>query len=277
MIDIITDSTSDLPEELLSKRNIHIIPLYVILDSKTYKDRIEISNDEIFDFVKKTGNLPKTSAISIKDFIQHFSHHKPQLFLGIGGKFSATYNNAIAAANEIKNDNIHIIDSMTLSSGIGQLVLLAADLRDAGVETHQIVSEIEKARQKVRVSFMIETLDYLYKGGRCSAIQNIFGSLLSIRPVIEVRQDGTLGVKAKMRASRQKVIQYMLEQFKADLPILNPRRIFITHTGCEQDAYVIRSQILSLCQPEELILSTAGSVIASHCGPDTIGLIYMVK
>jgi DegV family protein with EDD domain len=213
----------------------------------------------------------------VGDFLNAFAQEGEKIFIGIGSKFSATTSNATSAVEENRKDNIEIVDSASLSSGVGQLALLAADLRDLGLGRNEIAKEIRMAIPKVRVSFLVETLDYLYKGGRCSAIQNIVGSLLSIRPIIEVRQDGTMGVKTKMRTSRLKVLQYMIEQISKDAPNISLKRIFITHTGCDLDANYIKSEILQIFQPEELFITTAGSVIASHCGPDTIGIIYMLK
>jgi DegV family protein with EDD domain len=120
-------------------------------------------------------------------------------------------------------------------------------------------------------------MEYLYKGGRCSALQAVVGSVLKIRPIIEVRPDGTMGVKEKARGTRQKGLQSMLDDFAAHLPELDRKRVFITHTGCDADAELLRQEIARLADPQEIRTTLAGSVISSHCGPDTIGILYMVK
>ena len=277
MVNIITDSTADLGSALLSRYNIDTIPLYVIMQGKSFVDGTEINNTDLFESVQETGQLPKTSAATIVGFQELFGRPGEQIYIGISSQLSATVRNAQIAAEQIEPDKVHIIDSLNLSSGIGLLALKAAQLRDAGVPAQEIAARITAWVPKVRTAFVIETLDYLYKGGRCSAMQNLMASLLRIRPIIAVQPDGTLNVREKVRGSRAKALAALLNNVKADLQQIDPQHLFVTHTGCDADAQHLKQEILALSPTSEIHITTAGSVIASHCGPDTIGIIYLLK
>jgi DegV family protein with EDD domain len=170
-----------------------------------------------------------------------------------------------------------VIDSKNLSGGIGLLALKASELRDAGRSALEIEGVILKMIPRIRTSFVIDTMDYLYKGGRCSGLQAFTGSVLKIHPVIEVDSAGTLGVKAKFRGGRQKSLRYLLDDFKLNIESIDPGRIFITHVMCREDAEIIRDEIRAMITSEEIHITEAGSVIASHCGPGTIGILYCTK
>jgi DegV family protein with EDD domain len=277
MTTIWIDSTADLSPSLIGRYNLSVIPLYVLLDDKTYLDGVEIHLPQLFDFVSRTGRLPKTSAASIGDFLKRFEAPGPHVYIGISSQLSATLKNAILARENLGRDDIYIVDSLNLSTGIGMLAIEAAELRDAGYDAAQIASEISQRVPKVRTSFIIDTLDYLYKGGRCSALQNLMGSLLSIRPIIEVRKDGTLGVRSKTRGARRKGLMTMISDFEKDLPQVWLKRVFVTHTGCDEDAEFLKQELLNRAPIEEILITYAGSVIASHCGPNTIGILYRLK
>lgn len=282
MVKIITDSTCDLGVSLASRASIEIIPLYVYLNGKTYNDGVNLSLNDLFNSVTATGLLPKTSAPTISDFMDAFSGDDDILYISISSKLSATHQNALLARETSLQQpgpgrSIVVIDSLNLSTGIGLLALKAASLRDLGLPVNQIAAKISDMVPKIRTSFIIDTLDYLHKGGRCTAIQNLVGNLFSIRPIIAIRSDGTLGIKAKTRGSRLKALQVMIADLAEDLPNLDCERVFITHTGCEQDAEFLKSEILKIAQVNEVHITTAGSVIASHCGPNTIGILYMIK
>jgi DegV family protein with EDD domain len=277
MIRIITDSTSDLSQELIKQFRIEIVPLTVILKEKQYKDGQEIQTQQLFDFVKQYGELPKTSAVSLAEFLEVFKGKDEIIHISISSKLSASFHNAELASRELGNQPIHLIDSLNLSTGIGLLVLKAVELRDAGKNAPEIAAALHAAVPLVRASFVVDTLEYLYLGGRCSALANIAGSVLQIRPVIEVKPDGTLGVKEKIRGSRARALQAMIDSYKRDLQSIDFHRVFITHTGCPQDAAWLEAELRKVSQPEEICVTDAGAVIASHCGPNTIGILYMLK
>lgn len=277
MVNILTDSTADLGKDLASKYNIQTIPLYVNVDGKTYSDGLDIQTPDLLQSVIQTGQLPKTSAPSVPDFLNYFNQPGETIYIGLSSRLSATLQNALLARQQCEPEHVYIIDSLNLSTGIGLLVIKAAELRDQGEPAAEIYRQISALVPNVRSSFVIETLDYLYKGGRCSAMQNLMGSLLHIRPVIVVRPDGTLGVKGRTRGTRQKALQFMLDDFNENLPDIDTSRVFITHTGCLADAEFLKTEILHTAPVNEVLITDAGSVIASHCGPDTIGILYLMK
>jgi DegV family protein with EDD domain len=277
MITILTDSTADLGNEISEKFCVPFIPMYVFHNDQTYIDGVNISLETLFGNVAKTGQLPKTSAPTVADFAAAFNRPGEIVYIGLSSQLSATLPNALLAKKEFGLDRVYIVDTRNLSSGIGLLALKAADLRDQGLTAQEIYKQVSEMVPKVRTSFMIETLDYLYKGGRCSAMQNLVGSLLHIRPVIAVREDGTLGVKARLRRTRLKVLRSLLDSFCADLPNINLERVMIPHTACDEEAAYLKEEILKIAPVREVHLCTAGSVIASHCGPGTVGLSYMLN
>lgn len=277
MINILTDSTSDLGREAVKEFDFDVIPLPVTIGGKVYLDGIEIEQEKLFDLVREVGALPKTAAPSVGEFHKFFDRPGESIFIGISSRLSATVQNAKLAAADLPAGRVRVLDSLNLSTGIGLLVLLAAELRAAGKSAEEIEQAVLSAVPKVRTSFIIDTMDYLYKGGRCTALQAIAGSMLKIHPIIEVRPDGTLGVKEKARGARQKGLQLMLDDFAAHLDELDRRRVFVTHTTSPEDAEFLRSEIIRLAAPDEVRITKAGSVIASHCGPGTIGILYMVK
>lgn len=277
MIHILTDSCSDLSPELLEQYGINFISLAVFINNQSYKDRVELDTPTLFSMVAESGMLPKTSAPSIAEFARFFERPGESLFIGISSKLSATINNAQLASQQLGNPAVKIIDSLNLSTGIGLLTLKAAELRDRGRSSDQIAEEITLAVPKIRTSFVIDTLDYLYKGGRCSALSMVVSSLLKIRPVIHMRPDGTLGVKEKITGSRKKALDSLILDFKSNLADLDPHHVFITHTGCHQDATYLEGKLRELAAIEHLHTTIAGATIASHCGPNTIGIIYMMK
>lgn len=278
MIQIFTDSCSDLNQELIDRYQIHVIPLHVLLGDQDYQDGVSVGLTDLFKYVDQTETLPKTAAPSILEFETGFRSVDGEIIcITISSKLSATYQNAILAAEQLPERRIRVIDSANLSSGIGLLVIRAAELRDQGASFDDIVKELTTAVSRVHTSFIIDTLEYLYMGGRCSAMQNIVGSLLKLRPVIEVRRDGTLGIKEKIRGSRIKGLNSMLDDFRGNLPVIVPQHVFITHTGCDEDAQFLKEELLKYASIEEVHITYAGATIASHCGPNTIGILYFVS
>jgi DegV family protein with EDD domain len=280
MVKIIADSCSDLSPELIEKYQIGIVPLDVLIGDTNYKDGVNLSTRQLFELVEKTGVLPKTSAPSFAAFQEAFSHPGEIVYISISSMLSATYQSAVLVRETLKRDDIHIIDSLNLSTGIGLLVITAAELSAKGLNAAQIVAEINQLVSKVHSSFVIDTLEYIYKGGRCSAIEMLVGGILKIRPVIEVRGDGTLGVKRKVNGTRKKALLSMVDDFSRDIAALEKRRVFITHTLTDEaaaDAHFLKTEIEKHVNVDEILFTTAGATIASHCGPETIGILYLTK
>jgi DegV family protein with EDD domain len=276
MVRIITDSTVDLSPEIIEKHDIDIVPLVVQIGGKTYRDRIDITQQRLFELVEEVGELPKTAAPSAGAFEEAFSIPGEAIFISISSGLSATLQSAQIAAQGIE-DHLTIIDSRNVSTGAGFLVLLAAHLRDQGASRQEIEQAVRETIPKLRTMFVIDTLRYLYMGGRCSAMESIVGSLLKIRPVIEITSEGTMGVVAKVRGARSKARRTMLDILAQDLPQLDRRRIFVTHSATDEDAAAFAEQVQRIASPDEITITRAGSVISSHCGPDTIGLLYRLQ
>lgn len=274
-MEIFTDSCCDLSPDQIKSFNIHVVPLGVFIDGNSYLDGVNISAPELFALVKKTGQLPKTSAPAQGQFIDAFKAYDDIIYISISSKLSASFQNGMIAAKALSSKKIQVVDSSNLSTGIGLLVLKAAELRDEGKSSDEIVSILNATLDKVNTSFVIDTLDYLHMGGRCSAMELIIGSMLKIRPVIEVKNDGTLGVKEKISGTRKKALDSMVLDFKSKLPAIDLHRVFITHAYCEKDAEYLKTELLKLAPIEEICFTTAGATISSHCGPDCIGILFI--
>jgi DegV family protein with EDD domain len=277
MVKIITDSCCDLTQELISQFDIDVIPLSVFVDNANYLDGVDISSEQLFESVKKTGVLPKTSAPSVAAFSRVFEKYPEFIYISISSKLSASYQSAHVALSELSNVKGEIIDSYNLSTGIGLLVLKAAELSQQGKTLAEITARIKALVLKVNSSFMIDTLDYLYMGGRCSSMAHVVGSILKIRPIIEVRADGTLGVREKINGSRKKCLDALLDSFSKKKDSIDPARVFITHVVCEEDAEYLKSELEKILSIKEICITTAGSTISSHCGPGTVGILFFTK
>jgi DegV family protein with EDD domain len=275
MINILTDSSCDLGNDLILQYQIGVIPLYVIHNDKTYRDGIDLDLRQLFDLVDKSGQLPKTSAASVAEFIAFFNRPGENIYIGLGSPISVTYSNALMASETMETKNTRVIDSLNLSTGIGLLLLKAADLRDQGCSAGEIALAVQACVPKVHTTFVLDRLDYVYMGGRVSSIQMIVGSMLKIQPVVAVRQDGTLGIREKVRGSRKKALDCLLADFQAHLPELDPKRVFVTHTLCDSDAQYLVSELKKMAPIENIYITLASSIIAAHAGPGTIGILYM--
>ena len=277
MINIITDSTSDLGADIAAEFNLAVIPLSVTIAGEVYRDGVDIRQEDLFALVQKHGELPKTAAPSVGEFVRAFDRPGESVFVGISSKLSATIQNASLAAQSFPAGQVRVIDSLNLSTGVGLLALRAAELRDQGVSADLIEKELQARVAKLHTSFMVDTMEYIYKGGRCTAIQAIAGSVLKIHPIIAVNQTGTLVVKEKARGTRQKGLQLMLDDFMDQLHTLDLERVFVTHTSSEEDAEFLKNEIIRLAAPKDVRITRAGSVISSHCGPGTIGILFFVN
>ncbi|MEN6528822.1 MAG: DegV family protein [Anaerolineaceae bacterium] len=280
MTKIIADSCCDLSPELISRFGIDIVPLDVLIGQSNFKDGITIHPPELFKMVSATGMLPKTAAPSLASFMEHYQVSEDVIVITIGSDLSATYQNALLASKNVDRDGITVIDSKNLSTGIGLLVLAAAEMNHQGLPANEIAQRIQELVPKVRSFFVVDTLDYLYKGGRCSAVELLVGGMLKIRPVIEVKEDGTLGVKRKVNGSRKKALISMVQDFADNLNKIDLHRVFITHTLMdeeEKDAWFLKEELTKIASIDEILVTHAGSTIASHCGPDTIGILYLQK
>lgn len=280
MVKLITDSTNDLNKELLEELDIEVIPLYVNFDDESYKDGVDITTEGLYKKVEEKNELPKTAAVSVSDFINVFQKYIDLgyeiVFTGISSYMSSTYQNAILAKNEVCDEKIFVVDSKNLSSGIGLLLLKAAKDIKNGLSAKEVAANMEENTNLVLSQFVIEKMDYLHKGGRCSGVAKFVGTLLKIKPYIIVR-DGKMSVGKKPIGKMQVALNALLKQIEEDKDRVDLDHILITHSL----AYEYRDYLyekLALMFPNVDIISTvAGCVISSHCGKGTIGILYMIK
>jgi DegV family protein with EDD domain len=277
MINILTDSTADIPKLLCKTYQIETIPMYIQLNGRVYKDGEDIHPEMLFETVRKTGQYPTTSAPSPGDFIQFFDREHPSIYIGVSSKLSTTFRNAQLAEKEIGNQKVDLIDSLSISMGYGQVVLQAAQWRNEGMGFKELGRRIRERVKQTRGVFILDTLDYIYHGGRCSAIEHFFSSLLKINPFLEMRSDGTLGVLQKVRGSREKAINALLDYFLDQVSKHAIPEIFLTHLDCEQEAKFLIGQIENAGKPIRINTAEVGCVLATHSGPKPIGIAYYVQ
>lgn len=280
-VKIIADSTCDLSDELLEKYDITIIPLYIQLEDESYLDKLEITPTEIFAWADKNGKTPKTAAPGmdvVQEILEKFDKEETDIiYFGISGSMSTTCNVVRLVAEDLEYDNLHIIDSMNLSTGIGLQVLRAAELAAEGRTAEEIVEQIEQARDKVRASFVIDTLTYLQRGGRCSAMTALMAGALKIKPQISV-MGGKMDVTRKYRGNIHVAIKKYLSDLEEELKQADETRVFITHSGCSEEVVKqVQDYLEGLHYFKEIHVTIAGSVISSHCGPNTLGVLFYEK
>lgn len=276
---ILSDSTCDLSPELLEKYDIGIMPLYIIKDGQEFRDGVTITPLDIFEHVSQGGDLCTTSACAEYDYEQCFSEYAPKydavIHINIGSGFSSCHQNARLAAEEF--DNVYVVDSNNLSSGQGLVVVAAAKMAEQGMDASEIVERLNELTSRVEASFLIERLDYLSKGGRCSAITAFGANLLNLKPCIEVK-DGKMVVVKKYRGFFEKCIsQYVRERLNERTDIENDL-IFVTHAAATDESVKVAEEgIEQYGNFEEVIETNAGCTVSCHCGPHTLGILFVRK
>jgi DegV family protein with EDD domain len=277
MINILTDSTADLPDTLIDAFQIGVLPMYVQIDGKTYRDGINISAQKLFERVNETGQYPTTSAPSPLDFEKFFNQKDPSIYIGVSSVLSSTFRNAQFALKDLGSKLIDLIDSRSISTGYGQIVLQAAEWRNAGMSFEELQVKIRQLVHKARGIFILDSLDYLYHGGRCSAVEHIFSSILKIRPILNILPNGTLGVLQKIRGSREKAVDALWNYFKTQIHTLDLKRIFLMHIDSDDEINYLRERISNSGIPVQVEIGRVGCVLATHSGPKPLGIAYTVK
>lgn len=278
-IKITCDSTCDLTRELYEKYDISVMPLAVNLGDDLYRDGVDIDGLTIFDYVAKTGILPKTSAVSIAEYTDFFKPWVDDgyevIHINLSSGLSSCHQNACLAAEEL--GNIYVIDSLNLSSGSGHLAIAGAELAAQGLEAKEIAEKLNEMKQRLDVSFIIQELDYLHKGGRCSGVAAFGANLLKLRPCIEV-VDGGMVVGKKYRGSTEKTIKEYIDGRLAGREDLQLNRIFLTHSHAPKEIVDKMLEYIKELQPfAEVIETVAGSTITSHCGKACLGVLFFKK
>lgn len=281
-ITITADSTCDLSPDLIARYEIRIIPLHVTMGEDTYTDGVDLSAPQIFDYVSKTGILPKTSAVSISEYAEVFSSlvsaGKQVIHINIGSQFSSTGQNARLAAEEVGAGKVFVIDSENLSTGSGHVVLSVVDFLENGVAPEDIPEKIKEVIPRVDASFILGNLEYMKRGGRCSSVAVLGANLLNLKACIEVK-DGAMGVAKKYRGNLEDVLKkYVDDRLSQPAEAYERKRAFITSTCTEdQIPLMIRDYVASKGIFDEILITTAGSTVTSHCGKDTLGVLFIRK
>ncbi len=275
---ITSDSTCDLGKELIEKRGVTILPLTVILGSESYKDGINIVPEDIFAYFDRTGELPKTAAPSVSDYENFFRRFVDDgytvVHINISSKASGSYGFA-AAAQKSFGDKVFVVDSGALSTGQGLLVMKACDMRDEGKSAKEIADMLNAIKNKVNTSFVPDTLLYLYKGGRCSTLSYYGSKVLSIHPFIDMK-DGKLYPKKKYIGKMSRCLKNYVNDLADEYKKYDKTRCFITHSGSDPELVAaVREQVESLFTFDEILITVAGSIITSHCGKNTLGVLFI--
>jgi len=280
-IKIVTDSTCDLPEDLIQKYNIRIVPLSIMMGDRFYKDGVEIKPKDMFDFVDSGQGICKTSAVNVGEYLQVYEEECPNcdalIHFTISADMSSCYQNARIAAQEF--DNIYLIDSRNLSAGIGHLVLDAAEMVTMSIPAEEIYHEINRRIPLLDTAFVIDTLTYLHKGGRCSAVAALLSSVLKIKPSIIV-SGGHMTVGKKYRGSLEGVARKFLEDKMNQKEKIDNRRAIVTYTTTPQNRHIVdmvKSLLKNEYAFEEVLEAEAGGTISCHCGPNALGLKFYRK
>lgn len=278
---ISTDSPADVPAEIRERYDIRVIPLHIILDNDCFEDGVNIQPDDLYAFYKKTGRLPKTSAVSVAEYADFFreltADGSSVVHISFSSALSATHQNARLAAEDF--DNVYIVDSKSLSTGIALLAIKAAQLAQDGLDAKTIAHEMEYKREKVVTTFILDKLEFLYKGGRCSGVAMLGANVLGIKPSI-VMVDGKLQVGKKYRGKLENCqMQYVRDLLEQYAGRIDTDRAFLSRTAGVSDEQMkaLQKEIHKTLKFKEYIVSTVGCTITSHCGERTFTFEFMLK
>ncbi len=273
-IAVSVESTNDLSKELLEKYDIKVIPYQITLGDETFSDG-KYSAEQMFEIVDKINALPKTTALNEFEYTEFFENLRKDydavIHVCLSSGLSSSCNNAIRAGKNV--DNVYVIDSLSLSTGIGLLAINARELAEQGKDAKEIAEILEKRLQKLQVSFVIERLDYLYKGGRCNSLQLLGANLLKLRPRIVVK-DGKMGSDKKYRGRMENVVSSYCADVLNEFNTPDLTRVFITYTTATEGMVAEARKACENAGFKEILETRAGGTIASHCGANTLGILY---
>lgn len=276
---ITTDSTVDLSPELIARFGIEVVPLYVEMEGKTFRDGVDVQPQALYDYYSRTGKLARSSAANIEDYAALFARltgqGKAVVHINLSSEMSSTHQNARIAAEQY--EDVFVIDSRNLSTGIGLVVVHAAQMAQQGISAQEIARRAQEMVSKVDASFVIDAMEYLRAGGRCSAVAAFGANLLKIKPSIQVL-DGVMGVSKKYRGALSVCQQRYVEDKLRDLEDIDPSWVFVTHSGMPQEMVdAVLRQVKQTGYFQEVHVTRAGCVISAHCGPGTVGVLFVRK
>lgn len=277
-IKITADSTCDLSAELIEKYNVGIMPLHVALGGKDCLDGVTIVPEDIYGYYAASKKLPRSGARSADDYSEFFKSflkdgYDAVVHFDISADMSGSFDNAMLAAQDV--GNVYVVDSRNLSTGTGLLVLDACDQAEQGMDASDIAKRARSRAGAVRASFIIDTLEFLYKGGRCSSLAYLGANLLQIKPVIKVK-DGRMGIAAKPMGRYKRCVDKYAEMVKNSCTSPDKTRCFVTHTKMDDG---IAEQVIATVKSwgifDEILETTAGCTVTTHCGANTIGILFI--
>lgn len=276
---IASDSTCDLSPELIERYGIKILPLRVMLGEKEFFDGVDIDPEMIYSHYENKGELPKTAAVNISEFSSFYKGFVDEgyslVMFTISASMSSTFNNARLASEDF--DDVYAVDTKNLSTGGGLLVLAACEMAENGMSASEIAAACEELAANVDASFVVDDLEFLHKGGRCSAVERIGASMLQLKPCIVVKH-GSMGVGKKYRGKFMDVLKKYIADRIGDASNIDTKRIFVTHAGC--DAEIVKAcvdEVNNLSKFDEVLITRAGCTISSHCGRNTLGVLFIRK
>ena len=280
---ITADITCDLNKKLEEKYDVKVMPLHIVIGGKTYEDWVDITPEELYKVFYDTKELPHTTAVSVGEYIDFFRPSVDEgcdvVHLSLGSKLSVTHQSSVLAAEEFP-ERVYSIDTCNLSSGSGLLVIKACEMRDQGMSAKEIYDAVSAMVTKSHASFVLDRLDFMHAGGRCSAIAMLGANMLSLKPSIEVQNynGGAMGVGKKYRGKYDKVLLQYMEDTLAKYDDIDTDRVFITHAGADK-AYVsaVEKAVKAKKMFKEVYVTRASCTISSHCGPNTLGVLFMTK
>ena len=280
---ITADITCDLNKELEQKYDVKVMPLHIVIGGKTYEDWVNITPEELYDIFYDTKELPHTTAVSVGEYIDFFKPYVDDGFdvvhISLGSKLSVTHQSSVLASQEF-DGRVFSVDSANLSSGSGLLVIKACELRDKGLSAKEIYDAVNAMTTKSHASFVLDRLDFMHAGGRCSTIAMLGANMLSLKPSIEVQNDngGAMTVGKKYRGKYDRVLLQYMDDTLAKYDDIDTDRVFITHAGADQ-AYVdaVCKALKAKKIFKEIYVTRASCTISSHCGPNTLGVLFMTK
>lgn len=280
-VKIIADSTCDISIEKLKEMDIDFLPLYVVMQNQSYLDLEEIKWNQVIEMVNKYNELPKTAAINIATFIDTFEKYTSEgydvIFLSLGANFSSNYNNARIAAEEFE-DRVFIVDSSNLSSAIGLMLFKMNNMKNQGMSAKEIVENIQKIIPLVQTETALETMQYLYKGGRCSGLKYLLGSVFKLYPIVKIKE-GLIKVHKVGKFTFKNALNIIVSDFKKDLEEgkVDDEFIIISTVGNEPARTYLYNKVSEFFPKERIYLYDAGCVVSTHCGPGTTGFFYIRK
>lgn len=280
---ITSDITCDLNWELEQRYGVTCIPLHIVIGGKSYEDWVNIKPEELYEIFYKTKELPHTTAGSVGEYADFFRQFTDKGFdvvhLSLGSKLSVTHQSSVLAAQEL-DGHVFSIDTQNLSTGSGLLVIKACELRDQGLSAKEIAEKVTAMVPKAHASFILDRLDFMHAGGRCSAVAMFGANLLSLKPSIEVHNDdgGSMGVGKKYRGKYEKVLIQYLEDTLNKYEDIDTSRVFITHAGTDKEHVdAVYKALKAKNIFKEIHITRASCTISSHCGPNTLGVLFMTK